>query len=47
MRIYIVDLYRVLNDYKPNDSVKVEVIRNGNPVRVSVQLEPKPQQYNQ
>lgn len=36
------DLYRALKDRKPNEIVSVEIIRDGRPLRLKVQLEPRP-----
>lgn len=36
------DLYRVLKDRRPNDVVWVEIIRDGKPLKIKVQLEPRP-----
>jgi S1-C subfamily serine protease len=36
------DLYRILNDHKPTDTVQVEIYRQGRPTRLSVNLEAKP-----
>ena len=40
------DLYRALNNFKPTDTVQVEIYRDGQPMQVNVKLEPKPKQYN-
>lgn len=36
------DLYRALKDRKPNEVVSVEIVRDGRPMRLKVQLEPRP-----
>ena len=40
------DLYKVLNNYKPNDTVKIEVNRNGQVVNIDVKLEATPAHVN-
>lgn len=40
------DLYRTLNNYKPTDTVQVEIYRDGQPVNLNIKLEPRPKQYN-
>jgi S1-C subfamily serine protease len=40
------DLYRALNNFKPTDTVQVEVYRDGQPIQISVKLEPKPKAFN-
>ncbi|MBI4852790.1 MAG: trypsin-like peptidase domain-containing protein [Acidobacteria bacterium] len=40
------DLYRALNNYKPTDTIQVEIYRNGQPMNISVKLEPRPKLYN-
>ena len=40
------DLYRALNNFKPTDTVQVEVYRDGQPIQITIKLEPKPKAYN-
>jgi len=40
------DLYKTLNNYKTNDSVDVEIFRQGRSMHLKVQLEAKPTRYS-
>ncbi|MEW6736041.1 MAG: trypsin-like peptidase domain-containing protein [Acidobacteriota bacterium] len=40
------DLYRALKDHKPNDTINIEIYRDGRPVNISVKLQAKPLEYS-